>query len=102
MTMDEEAAMHFRSSAPRAVQFSPALGLAVTKGETEMMGSEASAMRRVLLVEDDDILRGNYQALLSAHRLSVRACATKAEAFSAFNADEFDIVILDVTLGHEY
>jgi two-component system OmpR family response regulator len=99
---EEEAVMHCRCSAPRTAQLGSALGLAATDGETEMAGSEASAMRRVLLVEDDDILRDNYQALLSAHRLSVLACATKAEAFSAFNDGEFDIVILDVTLGHDY
>jgi two-component system, OmpR family, response regulator len=61
-----------------------------------------STMRRVLLVEDDDILRRNYEALLSAHRLDVRACATKSEAIAAFNHDAFDVVILDVSLGGEY
>jgi two-component system, OmpR family, response regulator len=56
----------------------------------------------VLLVEDDDILRRNYEALLSAHRLDVRACATKSEAIAAFNHEAFDVVILDVSLGGEY
>jgi two-component system, OmpR family, response regulator len=57
--------------------------------------------RRVLLVEDDDILRTNYETLLASHRLSVRACATKAEATAAFDEENFDIVLLDVTLGGE-
>jgi two-component system, OmpR family, response regulator len=61
-----------------------------------------SAMRRVLLVEDDDVLRRNYEALLGAHRLAVCACATKSEAIAAFKRDLFDVVILDVTLGSEY
>ncbi|WP_336489700.1 response regulator [Methylobacterium nigriterrae] len=66
------------------------------------MSASGTSMRRVLLVEDDDLLRANYQALLSAHRLSVCACATKAEATAAFAAEAFDVVILDVTLGHDY
>lgn len=59
-------------------------------------------MRRVLLVEDDDVLRRNYDALLRAHRLSVCSCATKSEALAAFNGDSFDVIILDVTLGADY
>lgn len=64
--------------------------------------SEADALRRVLLVEDDQILRQNYEMLLKAHRLSVRSCATKADAISIFDHDHFDIIILDVTLGSDY
>jgi two-component system OmpR family response regulator len=59
-------------------------------------------MRRVLLVEDDDILRRNYETLLGAHHLSVCACATKADALAAFNREAFDVVLLDVTLGRDY
>jgi two-component system OmpR family response regulator len=55
----------------------------------------------VLLVEDDDVLRRNYETLLVAHRLSVCACATKSEAIAAFARDAFDVVILDVALGHD-
>jgi two-component system OmpR family response regulator len=58
--------------------------------------------RRVLLVEDDDVLRKNYELLLGAHQLSVYACATKAEAVAAFDREAFDVIILDVTLGPEY
>jgi CheY-like chemotaxis protein len=61
-----------------------------------------SSTALVLLVEDDDILRENYQTLLGAHRLAVRGCATKAEAIAAFNREVFDVIILDVTLGEEY
>lgn len=66
------------------------------------MSVSSASMRRVLLVEDDDVLRANYQALLSAHRLSVFACASKVDAIEAFAAEVFDVVILDVTLGHDY
>jgi two-component system, OmpR family, response regulator len=77
----------------------------VLYSENEMTardGVEAAVMRRVLLVEDDDILRENYETLLGAHRLAVRGCATKAEAIAAFNREAFDVIILDVTLGEEY
>jgi two-component system, OmpR family, response regulator len=77
--------------------------VAVLYSMVEMTAPDpTSTTRRVLLVEDDDILRRNYEALLSAHRLDVRACATKSEAIAAFNHNAFDVVILDVTLGGEY
>ena len=62
----------------------------------------ARPMRRVMLVEDDDILRRNYETLLGSHRLSVCACANKTDAMAAFNRESFDVVILDVTLGGEF
>lgn len=68
----------------------------------EMTAPETESMRRVLLVEDDAILRTNYETLLTAHRLSVCACATKSDAIAAFGRETFDVVILDVTLGREY
>ena len=69
----------------------------------EMIASDTtSTIRRVLLVEDDDILRRNYEAPLGARRLAVCACATKSEAMAAFKRDAFDVVILDVSLGGEY
>src|SRR5215475_12460690 len=67
-----------------------------------MRPSDPTSLRRVLLVEDDDVLRANYEMLLGAHRLSVYACATKSEAVAAFDREVFDVVILDVTLGHDY
>jgi two-component system, OmpR family, response regulator len=63
---------------------------------------EEVPMPRVLLVEDDDVLRANYETLLGKHRLSVRSCATKTEAISAFEQEKFDTIILDVTLGSDY
>jgi two-component system, OmpR family, response regulator len=68
----------------------------------DMNSLDPALMRRVLLVEDDDDLRRDYELLLSAHRLSVHSCATKSEAISAFGRENFDVVILDVTLGHDY
>lgn len=66
------------------------------------MKSDQPSMRRVLLVEDDDTLRSNYEMLLAAHRLDVRGCATKTEAQEAFRNELFDVIILDVTLGHDF
>jgi two-component system, OmpR family, response regulator len=63
---------------------------------------DTESMRRVLLVEDDDVLRRNYEMLLVAHRLAVCACSTTSEAIAAFGREPFDVVILDVTLGRDY
>ena len=68
----------------------------------EMALPDPDSMRRVLLVEDDDDLRRNYETLLGAHRLSVHGCATKPEALAAFDREPFDVVLLDVSLGHDY
>jgi two-component system, OmpR family, response regulator len=69
----------------------------------EMIASDTtSTMRRVLLVEDDEILRRNYATLLGAHRLAVCACAGKSEAMAAFKREAFDVAVLDVSLGDEY
>src|SRR5258708_1506260 len=68
---------------------------------SEMNRPDPHSMRRVLLVEDDDVLRRNYETLLGAHQLSVCACATKLEAMAAFGRETFDVVILDVTIGHD-
>jgi two-component system, OmpR family, response regulator len=68
----------------------------------EVKSSQSSTARRVLLVEDDDVLRRNYETLLSAHKLSVLACATKSEALLAFDRENFDVVILAVTLGDDF
>jgi len=77
--------------------------IGVLYNTVEMIASDTtSTMRRVLLVEDDEILRRNYEALLAAHRLAVCACASKSEAIAAFKRDTFDVVILDVSLGDEY
>jgi two-component system OmpR family response regulator len=63
--------------------------------------SESKA-KRILLVEDIESLRANYQTILEAHHFSVLGCGTKAEALDAFARETFDVVILDVTLGADY
>jgi two-component system OmpR family response regulator len=59
-------------------------------------------MKKVLLVEDDDVLRNNYNMLLTAHRLSVTTSSNKSDAISAFAEDDFDAIILDVTLHSDF
>ncbi|HWB45848.1 MAG TPA: response regulator transcription factor [Hyphomicrobiaceae bacterium] len=66
-----------------------------------MKQPDTTSLRRVLLVEDDDVLRKNYVVLLSAHQLSVCACATKTEAIQAFEQEPFSVILLDVTLGSD-
>jgi two-component system OmpR family response regulator len=61
-----------------------------------------SKPKRILLVEDIDILRANYETILEAHHFSVVGCGTKAEALDAFARGDFDVIILDVTLGADY
>jgi two-component system, OmpR family, response regulator len=69
------------------------------KVKTLIALSERQMTRGVLLVEDDDILRSNYEELLRSHRLEVRACATKEEAVRAFDQAMYDVIILDVSIG---
>jgi two-component system, OmpR family, response regulator len=68
----------------------------------EVIAPDLASMRRVLLVENDEILRRNYKALLSAHGFEVRTCATKSDAIVAFNQERFDVIIFDVTLNVDY
>jgi two-component system OmpR family response regulator len=58
--------------------------------------------KRILLVEDIEILRANYQTMLEAYQFSVCSCGSKAEALEAFAREVFDVIILDVTLGADY
>lgn len=48
------------------------------------------------------MLRSNYETLLCAHRFSVCACESPAQAIAAFVREPFEVIILDVTLGDEY
>jgi two-component system, OmpR family, response regulator len=77
-------------------------GRGLIKSRPEMSPFEKALMRRVLLVEDDEILRRNYETLLGAHQLSVCACSSKSEGLAAFQREPFDVIILDVTLGSDY
>ena len=55
---------------------------------------------RVLLVEDDDDVRGVAQAFLQGLALHVTACATAEEALDLFTKGAvFDLLFSDITLG---
>jgi len=58
--------------------------------------------KKVLLVEDDDVLRSNYEQLLTRHGLEVESCADRRSAEAAFQAVKYDVAVLDVTLGADY
>lgn len=58
--------------------------------------------RRILLVEDDEVLRSNYSELLIAHNFEVRSAATSHDAEMAFLEGNYDVIVLDVTLGANY
>ncbi len=57
-----------------------------------------SRPRAVLLVEDDDDLRGALALVLRARHLSVEEAADAAEAFEAMASDGFDAVVTDLGL----
>ena len=58
-------------------------------------------VKRVALVEDDDILRVNYVDLLSSAGFSVAAYSNKEDALQAFAEALPDIVLLDIALAAE-
>ena len=64
-------------------------------------GAEAAASRRlrILLVDDDDLIRAGLGALLEMEGHEVRLAPGGAEAIAAFESGgEFDLVILDVNM----
>ena len=55
-------------------------------------------MKRIFFVEDDASLRSGLTFALEKQGYAVTAAATRAEAESLWQADAFDLVILDVSL----
>lgn len=58
-------------------------------------------MTRILLVEDDPLLRNNFSELLRDEGFDVETCGDSAAALQAFDQPLPDLVILDITLGRE-
>ena len=58
-------------------------------------------VKRLALVEDDDVIRANYSDLLRQAGFDVVAYSGKAEALRAFDAALPDIALLDIALGDE-
>jgi CheY-like chemotaxis protein len=55
-------------------------------------------VQRLLIVEDDDALRGNLQTLLARDGLEIQTVATAAQARDALAAGAFDCVVTDLAL----
>lgn len=64
------------------------------------MSSPASSAQtaRVLLVEDDDLMRRSFSVALERYGYEVRAAADGLSGLEAFREEDFDLLILDVML----
>jgi len=58
-------------------------------------------MRRILVVEDDPIVRTYLQRILQRHGWSVSLCSCGADALVALATFDFDVVLADLELGSE-
>lgn len=58
-------------------------------------------LKKIVLVEDDDVIRENYTELLSDEGFHVVACKNKQTAMVIFNQELPDIAILDISLEEE-
>lgn len=56
----------------------------------------------IALVEDDDLLRANYQKALEREGYGVRSYSSRPEASLAFQENLPDLAILDIMLGEEH
>ena len=56
----------------------------------------------IVIVEDDDDQRFNYEKLLTRRLYTVHAFATKAEALDHLSRNRPDLLILDIILGNDY
>lgn len=55
----------------------------------------------ILYVEDDKIIRDNYAEFLEQSGFNVTEAADQESALQLFNVDDYDLVLLDVTLGSD-
>ena len=56
-------------------------------------------MKRIVLVEDDAVIRSSYADLLTQAGFSVTAIADKQSALAAFEKELPDIALIDISLG---
>ena len=62
------------------------------------MGDEAQQPFRILLVEDEPIIRELVRNMLSDGQVTVECAATGAEGLKLARSQEFDLILLDVVL----
>ncbi len=58
----------------------------------------SAKMRRVLIVEDDDVQRDAVQRLLTSQDVEVKAVGTAAECLEALEEQTYDCMVLDLSL----
>ncbi|MCK5889542.1 MAG: response regulator [Methylococcales bacterium] len=58
-------------------------------------------LRKIVLVEDDDVVRENYAELLTDEGFNVEAYRNRDDAMACFSQTLPDIVILDISLEEE-
>jgi two-component system cell cycle response regulator len=59
---------------------------------------EASALKRILIVDDDDTVRESLNDFLEFHDFVVTAVASAAQALNTLAKNEFDLVISDLVM----
>ena len=92
-------AIDYFQSADGGSCFRIALPLDVVAAATETATPSAEPSRRVLLVEDDDIVQETTRALLQAHGHAV-SVATDCETAVALAAGQaFDLILMDIQLA---
>jgi CheY-like chemotaxis protein len=55
-------------------------------------------MRRILLVEDEDILRESYDMVLSTQPYIVDTAANGQEALEKYRENHYDLILLDIMM----
>lgn len=58
-------------------------------------------LRKIVLVEDDDVIRENYAELLSDEGFEVKSFSNRKDAQASFSQELPDIAILDISLEQE-
>lgn len=65
---------------------------------TDSSTDSSASTARVLLVEDDDLMRRSFAVALERYGYEVRAAADGLTGLELFRAEQFDLLVLDVML----
>jgi len=63
--------------------------------------SESEAMRRILVVDDEESIRYTFAAFLQEAGHQVSVASSRREALDLLSREGFDLVFLDIALGNE-